>query len=196
MERGVPGRGRRRWLAADLRGHRRRHGPGPHLGEKIGNPVDTGRFFITGHSAGGNLAAWAASRGTNNTGEPGGAPALGVKACFPMAGVYDLTLAEDNKDRYMIPLMGGEPETYPDRYAMASPIKHLPTHHHLVCFHGQNDSVVPVAQAQTYLSAAQSAGDNAEGVILPDASHNSWTTEKSHPWQVAHDRILATMAGQ
>lgn len=158
--------------------------------------MDTGRFFITGHSAGGNLAAWAASRGTNNTGEPGGAPALGVKACFPMAGVYDLTLAEDNKDRYMIPLMGGEPETYPDRYAMASPIKHLPTHHHFVCFHGQNDSVVPVAQAQTYLSAAQSAGDNAEGVILPDASHNSWTTEKSHPWQVAHDRILATMAGQ
>ncbi|MDO5619027.1 alpha/beta hydrolase [Kocuria sp.] len=166
----------------------------PNLTEHIGSPVDSTRFFITGHSAGGNLAAWAASRHVNNAGQPGGEPKIDVRGCFPMAGVYDLTLAEDNKDPYMIPLLGGEPEQCPDRYALASPIDHLPTHRHFICFHGENDSVVKVDQAKEYLAAAQQAGDNAEAVILPDASHNSWTTHQSHPWQVAHDRIIATLA--
>lgn len=166
----------------------------PTLGEQAGAAIDPQRFFLTGHSAGGNLAVWAASRKAHPESQPGGGPRIEARGCFPMAGVYDLALAQEHGDGYLVPLLGGKPGEVPERYDLASPVKNLPTGARLVCFHGRNDGTVNVEQALEYVRLARDAGDAADGVILDDAPHGSWTSDGSTQWTTAHDRIVQEIA--
>ncbi len=79
-----------------------------HLRELDG--VDPRSVITLGHSAGGQLAAWAASR--RGTGLPGGAPRVRVTATVPQAGVLDLrTAATEGLGGTAVPdLLGGMPD--------------------------------------------------------------------------------------
>ncbi len=87
--------------------------------------VDASDVRLVGHSAGGKLAVWAASRRDTT---PGGPSAVTVTRCVSLAGVLDLTeasrlgLGSGNVDR----LMGGTPAQVPENYAQGDPIQLVP----------------------------------------------------------------------
>jgi acetyl esterase/lipase len=127
--------------------------------------VDTERIAVVGHSAGGHLALWLASRHKLPQGGPG-APAPGVpqpRLCVAQGAVAALGIAARQRlgAGATQALLGGEPDEVPDRYAVADPLALLPTGVRTVLVHGTDDTDVPVSQAERYVAAATALGDDA-----------------------------------
>lgn len=115
--------------------------------------VDGRRVAVVGHSAGGHLALWLASR---RAGTPGGAPVVPPALCLPQAPVACLALAHEQRlgDGAVDLFVGGSPAELPERYAEADPLALLPTSVPTVLLHGVDDDVVPLAQSETYARAS------------------------------------------
>ncbi|MEJ2859904.1 alpha/beta hydrolase [Actinomycetospora flava] len=131
-----------------------------------------GPAVLVGHSAGGHLAAWVASR----------VPVLGVVS---LAGV--LTLADAARegigDGAVQDFVGAAPDEAPDRYAAADPVALLPLGVPLRAVHAPGDDRVPLSISRSYVAAARAAGDDAELVevagdhfTLVDPEHAAWPT--------------------
>lgn len=149
-----------------------------------GQDLDLSRVVAIGHSAGGHLAAWAATRRQQQTGAPGAAPVVEVSAVVSQAGVLDLRacardgLGADAAQAFL----GGEPDQVPQRYDEASPIEWLPLGVPTLCVHSPDDGNVPISQSQTFVAAATEAGDEAEletvegdHFAVIDAEDPAWT---------------------
>ena len=160
-----------------------------HLRELDG--VDQGSVITLGHSAGGHLAAWAASR--RGTDLPGGAPRVRVTATVPQAGVLDLrTAATQGLGGTAVPdLLGATPDE-PDRYRLADPIERLPLGVPIRCVHGSDDTTVPISQSRAYVDAARAVGDDAELVEVP-GDHFALIDPASAAWQRTVD-VLARLS--
>ncbi len=126
--------------------------------------LDLGRVVTIGHSAGGQLAAWAATRSGQGAGSPGAAPAVEVSAVVAQAGVLDLRACarEGLGAGAAQAFLGGEPDQVPERYDLASPAERLPLGVPILCVHATGDGNVPIAQSQDFVAAARAAGDDAE----------------------------------
>lgn len=135
-----------------------------HLTELDG--VDRDHVVLLGHSAGGQLAAWAASR-TDQT--PGGPPKVDVSGVVSLAGVLDLAGgAGDHVGNGTIQqLMGGPPEDVPEHYALGDPLSLAPASCPVACLHGTDDDVVPAEQSTGYVTAASKAGGTASYDEVP-----------------------------
>jgi acetyl esterase/lipase len=96
-------------------------------------------IVAVGHSAGGQLAVYAATQGK----------LAGVVA---QAGVLDLAgaAADQVGGRSVLRLMGGTPEDVPERYREADPIACAPPAVPIVCVHSRADELVPFAQSEAY----------------------------------------------
>jgi acetyl esterase/lipase len=129
--------------------------------------ADTRTVVTLGHSAGGQLAAWAASR--HGSSLPGGAPRVRVTATVPQAGVLDLTSAAETGlgGSAVNGLVGGTPARVPGRYAQVDPVRRLPLGVPVRCVHGTEDTTVPITQSETFVRAAREAGDDAALVRVP-----------------------------
>lgn len=69
--------------------------------------------------------------------------------------------------------LGGTQTEMPDVYALASPITYVKRGAPPVfLIHGENDTVVPLVQAENYLSAADAAGMDVSLLVAPGANHN------------------------
>ncbi|MFE0776974.1 alpha/beta hydrolase family protein [Streptomyces sp. NPDC058861] len=135
--------------------------------------ADTGRIVLTGHSAGGHLALWAAARHVLPAGSPWRLPAppplRGVVALAPIAhfaravelGVCGGAVTE---------LLGG-PEAYEERAASADPAALLPTGIATTVVQGREDVVVPYAVADAYAEAAARAGEAVGLTLLEETGH-------------------------
>jgi len=149
-----------------------------------GLDLDLTRVVAIGHSAGGQLAAWAASRQGQDTGSPGAAPAVSVAGFVSQAGVLDLRACarQGLGAGAAVAFLGGEPEQVPDRYDAASPIQRLPLGVPALCVHASGDANVPIGQSESFVEAALAAGDEArlftvEGdhIVVIDQQNFSWT---------------------
>jgi acetyl esterase/lipase len=121
---------------------------------------------LLGHSAGGQLALYAASK-------------VEVRRVAALAAPCDL-------ERWHTPVvhafLGGTPEEVPERYAKASPIRLAPLGVRTLLVHGANDATVTVEHSRSY---AKVAGDEAELVELEDAVHRSFVDPRTPAWKAA-----------
>jgi acetyl esterase/lipase len=141
----------------------------------VGVPLDLARVVAIGHSAGGHLALWAASRD-----RPGVAvtAAVGQAAVSDLAAVARLGLSNGAVEE----LLGGSPEQVPDRYAAASPAQRLPLRVPLLLVHGERDDTVPVAISRDFHRAAVAAGDVCDLVVAPHDGHFEHIDPASGAW--------------
>jgi acetyl esterase/lipase len=154
--------------------------------------VDTDRVVAVGHSAGGHLAAWAASRNTLASGAPGAGPAVEVGGVVSLAGVLDLASAARQKigNGAAIHLMGGTPDEVPERYLVADPLAHVPIRAAVHCVHARPDDRVPFAQSVTYVEAARAASQVAALHEVP-GDHFSVIEVSSAAWPTVVEAIEA-----
>ncbi|MEU6309716.1 alpha/beta hydrolase [Streptomyces sp. NPDC047014] len=132
--------------------------------------ADLRRTVITGHSAGGHLALWAAARHVLPYDAPWRLPAppelRGVVALAPIA---DFAVAEELGvcGGASAQLLGG-PEHWEARLPSADPAALLPTGIATAVVQGRDDIVVPQQVAESYVDAAANAGETV-GLTLLDA---------------------------
>ena len=93
--------------------------------EDAGDRAGRGRVVAIGHSAGGQLAVWAAARPGPRTAR-GAAPRVRVTAAVAQAAALDLHARLRGSDAVVHELLGGTPDERPDRYVCASPVWRLP----------------------------------------------------------------------
>jgi dipeptidyl aminopeptidase/acylaminoacyl peptidase len=138
-------------------------------------PLGLDRTAIFGHSAGGQLALWAATR----------VPVRGIVAA---AAVSDLDAAWRRRagDGAVEALVGGTPDEVPERYASTSPIRLLPRGVAQTLVHGTADDVVPFADSASYVEAA---GDEARLVPLDRAGHFEPIDPQAREWRTVVDAI-------
>ena len=134
--------------------------------------LDLGRLAVSGHSAGGHLALWSATRGSLPEGHAlYRANPLLPKHVIGLAAIADL-------DTYRVGppgscnsavdvLMGGTPGEHPVRYAAASPMQHVPL-------------PVPVSLIQGVTFAQRNA--NTALVRLPGQGHFDVIIPRGSAW--------------
>ena len=115
--------------------------------------VDLSRVVTIGHSAGGHLAAWAATRDHHR---------VAVTGVVSQAGVLDLQRAAELhlSDDVATEFLGGHPTS------VASPIERLPLGVPALLTHGGRDDIVPVEISQRFAAAS-----GASLIVEPEEDH-------------------------
>ncbi len=135
--------------------------------------LDLSRVVAIGHSAGGHLAAWAATRPGLPDDAPGAEPRVPVAGVVAQAGVVDLRLAWELQlsGGIVRRLLDGTPDERPERYALASPAERLPLGVPILLTHGGLDDIVPPVMSERFAEAARAAGDDCTLHVAPDEDH-------------------------
>jgi acetyl esterase/lipase len=138
-------------------------------------PIDVERVVAIGHSAGGHLALWAATRDQCQ---------VPIYAVAGQAAVADLSRAARLRlsDGAAVDLLGGTPEDVPERYTAASPIERLPFGVPVLLVHGAQDDTVPVAFSRDLHAAAVAAGDRCDLVVRAGEGHFEHVDPASGAW--------------
>jgi acetyl esterase/lipase len=161
---------------------------------RFGDRVIDGRVAVVGHSAGGQLVGWLASRDRLKPEAPGHNPDVILpNLAVPQAGVVALAIAAEAGLGGGAPqaFVGGSPSHYPERYDEADPMSLLPTGVRSVLIHDRDDDVVPISQSETYVAAAKKAGDKAS-LVVTSGDHYSHLDPTSEACAKMRD-ALATM---
>lgn len=153
--------------------------------------LDLNRVVAVGHSAGGHLALWAASRPSLPAGAPGSGPRLALKSVVAQSAVCDLRVAARSASgrAATFQLMGCDPDEDPDRYAIASPIERLPLGVPQLLVHGDADHIVPLGQSERYFRHARRAGDPVELLALRRVGHFDLINPKHRSWRAVAERL-------
>ncbi|MEU0761047.1 alpha/beta hydrolase [Streptomyces microflavus] len=135
--------------------------------------ADVRRIVVTGHSAGGHLALWAAARHVLPEGSPWHLPAppplRGVVALAPIADFA--TAVELGVCGGAVSQLLGEGGESEGRTAQADPTALLPTGIATAIVHGEEDIVVPLAVSEAYVDAAAKSGEMVGFTLLGDVGH-------------------------
>jgi acetyl esterase/lipase len=138
-------------------------------------PVRGTRPLVIGHSAGGQLALWAAARAKSGRRYPGWGPSVLPSAVISLAGICDMVEAAESGlgEDAVLDFLGGPPHERVLWYQATCPTRLLPLGVRQVIVYGADDSRVPAAMSRRYAKAAAFAGDNVELIELPRADHRA-----------------------
>lgn len=160
------------------------------LGAEAGRyQLDTSRIVAVGHSAGGQLAQWIAGRGRI----PGSSPLfqakpLPVREVISLGGLADLRneqeLIKSSCGRDTAQLAGHPSAARPDVFADTNAAELIPNGSRSVLITGELDTISPPRAAHDYARRARAAGDQAEVIILPGASHYDEIAASSPSWML------------
>ncbi|MFD6968481.1 alpha/beta hydrolase [Streptomyces sp. NPDC059979] len=135
--------------------------------------ADVRRVVVTGHSAGGHLALWAAARHVLPSDSPWRLPTPPVlRGVVALAPIADFAVAEELGvcGGASGQLLGGE-ESFADRLPYADPAALLPTGIATAVVQGRDDIVVPQEVAEAYVAAAAKAGEMVGLTLLDGIGH-------------------------
>jgi acetyl esterase/lipase len=137
--------------------------------------LDLSRVIALGHSAGGHLALWAASRAKVPASSPLlVADPLPIRTVISLAGIGDL---EGQGTAFGLPCGADtlprllDTAHRPDPYVDTSPAALLPSAAKVVMVHGVFDSVMPPYTGLAFAEQVRRAGGRAQVVTIPDAGH-------------------------
>ncbi|MFF8710023.1 alpha/beta hydrolase family protein [Streptomyces sp. NPDC015184] len=135
--------------------------------------ADVRRMVLTGHSAGGHLALWAAARHVLPGGSPWRLPAppqlRGVVALAPIAD-FAAAMRLDVCSGAVGQLLG-RTEDHEERTPLVDPAVLLPTGIATTVVQGTADLDVPQAVAEAFVDAATRAGETVGLTLLSDVGH-------------------------
>jgi len=157
-----------------------------HLETIAGNfELDMNRVITVGHSAGGQLALWLATRKNQ------------FRGVISLAGVADLRRAWELRlsNSVVSDLLGGSPNEVPDRYRSFSPIERLPLGIPQRLFHGTSDRSVPFEISDRYVRSAHLSGDDAKLIRLENADHFELVDPRTPEFAFVRDAALSLLAG-
>jgi acetyl esterase/lipase len=165
-------------------------------------PLDLERVVAVGHSAGGQLVQWIAGRGRIPASSPlHRTGMLPVRAVVSLGGLADLRrereLIKSSCGRDTPELAGPPSAARPDVYVDTNAAELIPNGSHTILVTGELDTISPPRVAHDYAQRAVAAGDSAEVVILPGASHYDEVAASSPSWPLvaaAIERALARTA--
>jgi acetyl esterase/lipase len=149
--------------------------------------LDLARVAAVGHSAGGQLALWAAARPELPSGAPGAGPRVRIARVAALAPVSDLAAAGATARA----LLGGRPEEVPERYALADPIRRAPLGVPVLVVHPADDATVPVARSRAYAAAARAGGGEVELRDRDRGGHRTPIDPGSDAWRAAAEWLAA-----
>jgi acetyl esterase/lipase len=151
--------------------------------------LDLERVIAAGHSAGGQLALWLAAR----SGFPADSPfamtspvaVRGVLALAPAAD-FDYLYENGTCDGAVARLLGGSPETFPDRYRWTDPVRIDPGSVPQIVVVGRyDDTWSPPARA--YARKAASRGDDVTLIEAAESGHFEMIDPDSSTWPLVRD---------
>jgi acetyl esterase/lipase len=156
--------------------------------------ADLGRVVLCGHSAGGSLALWLASK--NRPELSGGAQITPrIQGAVSLAGITDLSAGWHlNLGRGAVShLLGGTPNQVPERYRACSPAELVPLGVPQVLVHGLADRVVPLSMSLRHCELAAAKGDKATFVPIEGASHLDLIDPSSPACTIVLERLEALL---
>jgi len=155
--------------------------------------LDLTRVVAVGHSAGGQLALWAAARPKIPRSSPlWRADPVRVRAVVSIGGIGDLKAHAGSFDGACG--SGTIARVTAGRYADTSPADLLPTGAKVVMVHGQFDHVMPPDTGRAYVATVRKAGDPAEAVVLDGYGHFDAMIPTSPAWKSVADIVTREIA--
>ena len=162
--------------------------------------LDLRRVALVGHSAGGQLALWAAARHRLDKSSPlYAADPLPVAGVISLAGIDDLlTYKRVGPEACGGPstidqLVGADRRAPSKLFADTSPVDLLPIGTPQAIFSGQLDPIVPPIFGKDYAAKAAAAHDVVEAVTVPGAGHFELIDPDADAWQVIEPAIAAML---
>ena len=149
--------------------------------------LDANRIVAMGHSAGGHLVQWLAGRARLPTSSPvyDAAP-VHLTEVISLGGLADLkaqaTRIPNVCDTRIEQLTGEPSAARPDPLRDTSAAALVPTGIPTVLINGADDTISPPSVATDYATIARRAGDHADTLVLPDASHFDEVAATSPAW--------------
>lgn len=174
---------RRGWLTVNAEYRRVGGGGGwPATGNDVLAAVDYAErlagarspLLLVGHSAGGQLALWAAGERQDR-----------ITQVISLAGLCDL----DHAKRHAVGNGAVEALLDAEPTSTASPIERLPLGVPIILGHATGDTVVPVDQSRRLAEAARAAGDDVTLVELDSDDHMT-LIEPDAGWSVLAARLI------
>lgn len=161
-------------------------------------PLDLARLVAVGHSAGGQLVQWLAARPRIPASSPlyrGGAATMPVpvRQVISLGGLADLrreqAVIKSSCDRDIVDLAGTPSARRPDVFSDTNAGDLMPNGSRTVLITGELDTISPPRVAHDFAARARAAGDAAEVVILPGASHYDEVAATSPSWPLVLKEI-------
>jgi 3-dehydroquinate dehydratase type II len=155
--------------------------------------LDLDNVVTIGHSAGGQLALWAAKRPHLIDLLPEKPTRVPVRHVIALAPVSDLIAGyRDGIGAGAVEeFIRRTPKDGGDRYEMASPAQMLPFGVGQTLIHGTADEAVPVGMSRSYAQAATAAGDTAVYHELDHVDHMSLIDTSHDAWQLVVQALAA-----
>ncbi len=158
--------------------------------------LDTTRVVATGHSAGGHLALWLATRRNLDHASPlaGGSP-MALRGVVSIGGIADLRefYARQRStcgNPAVESLLGGHPDSVPARLREASPVERLPLRVPSIHIAGERDFIAPPAVREAFAAAARARGDSAVVITIPGDGHFEAITPSTPSGRAVIDAIV------
>ncbi|ALK96634.1 esterase [Massilia sp. WF1] len=161
-------------------------------------PLDLDRVVAVGHSAGGQLVQWMAGRARIPATSPLYLPdPLPIRNVVSLGGLADLrreqALIKSSCDIEVGQLTGAPSDTRPDVFSDTNAGDLLPNGSRTILVTGELDRISPPRVARDFAVRARAAGDAAEVVILPAASHYDEVAASSRSWPLVLQAIESAL---
>lgn len=138
-------------------------------------PVDLKRVVLVGHSAGGQLALFAAARDRLPADFPAARPRVRGIAFVGLAPVLSLFPAASG-------LLGATRAQAPERWRFAEPSSMLPIGLPSLIVHGTADTLLPVAGSARFVTQARHRGDDIELTTVDGLGHAALIDPRGAAW--------------